>query len=100
MFYLIIRLAEICPGKSLQEEVPCLTLPDKFPELLERARRLSLWGIVKQTGGAAGVKLTEGRGRLVSGLARHEANIHSLILLAAIAEVSAGLSTQARHLLV
>lgn len=97
MYHLIIRLADICPGQKLQE-VPCLTLPDKFPELLERVRRLGLWGIVREEG--AGVTLTDKKGRLISGLARHEANIHALVLLAGAADPPPGLSAHARHLLV
>lgn len=41
-----------------------------------------------------------GKGRLVSELAQHESNIHSLLLLAGAADHGAALSAQARHLLV
>lgn len=104
MFHLIIRLADVCPGHSL-EEVPCLPLPRlprEFPVLFERVRRLRLWGILEHTGSDASlaVTLTEGKGRLVSELAQHESNIHSLLLLAGAADPHPALSAQARHVLV
>lgn len=97
MYHLIIRLADICPGQDLNE-VPYLHAQREPLVLQERLRRLELWGVVERTG--AGVKLTDGKGRLVSGLAHHEDNIHSLILLAGAADPSLGLSAQARHFLV
>ncbi|KAI7773073.1 hypothetical protein LA080_011998 [Diaporthe eres] len=101
MFHLIIRLADICPGHRL-EEVPCLPLPREMPVLFERVRRLRLWGILEHTGSDASlaVTLTEGKGRLVSELAQHESNIHSLLLLAGAADPHPALPAQARHLLV
>lgn len=101
MFHLIIRLGNICPRQNLQE-VPCLPLPIEMSVLYERFRRLRLWGVVDYTGSPVipGVIPTEGKGRLVSELAQHESNIHSLLLLAGAADHGVALSAQARHLLV
>lgn len=99
--HLIIRAADICPGHILQE-VPCLPLPRERMVLLERVRRLRLWGIVEYTGSLKRLKvtLTDGQGRLVSELAQHESNIHALLLLAGAADPSPALSSQSRHFLV
>lgn len=101
MFHLIIRLGGICPGQNIQS-VPCLPLPIEMSVLYERFRRLRLWGVVDYTGSHVipGVIPTEGKGLLVSELAQHESNIHSLLLLAGAADHGVALSAQARHLLV
>lgn len=99
--HLIIRVADICPGYTLQE-VPCLPLPREITVLYERVRRLRLWGIVEHTGPLQSLRvtLTDGRGRLVSELAQHESNIHALLLLAGAADRSPALTSKARHVLV
>lgn len=101
MFHLIIKLADICPGQSLHD-VPCLPLQEEVLVLYERVRRLGLWGVIEHTGNHAtlAVSLTDRKGRLVSGLAQHESNIHSLLLLAGAADPDPALSARGRHLLV